>query len=186
MITINCPHCGQKFKASTTLAATLADCTTCHQQFQIPEVDVKILETRFRVAPLPSLAPFEGAPGGINRPAYFFINLAIIIFYFMAYLGLAAKVKEGLTHESILVLEAVIVIICALGSVAAFYSRLKNMSVSTWWVLIIFIPILNSIAAIGLLIYPPRYGVNKKLDNIGKQNIFLIVVVIFASIYLLR
>lgn len=181
MITIYCPHCGQKFESSSSIKASVIDCTTCHQQFQIPDLTLDSIEPR--IPSLPSLSPFDSGPGGINRAVFLLINLFISIFVFFAYMGLASKAEEGLTRESILVLEFVIVSIAAFTSIAAFFSRLKNMSVSTLWTLVIFVPVINFIATLGLLAYPPRYGVSKKIDTLGRVILISFLVIFIAFVF---
>ena len=185
MITLNCPHCGQKFQSSTSLRAAIMDCTTCHQQFEIPELKIGPIEPP-RALSLPALSSFEGSPGGVGRGSYFFINLFLVIFVFISEIALYSKVQEGLKHEAVLVLKLVIVLMAGITSILIFRARLINMSVSTWWTLIIFIPLVNTIAAIGLVGYPTRYGVNKKVDSLGKVIFIVLPFAVIGILLIIR
>ena len=130
----------------------MVGCTTCHQQFQIPDLN---LAGKDPVIPLrPSLEGFDRGPGGCNRAGFILAYLFTSSFFILSSLALSSKADQGLAREAILVLDLIIHGISLVILLSAFWFRLKNMSVSTVWTLTILVPYLNIVAMILLLILP--------------------------------
>ena len=110
--------------------------------------------------------------GGIRRLNFFLKNiLCFLILFVLAMIGVS--------------IEYWVFIVLAVIAFIVFYvricvQRLNNMGASGWWVLLILVPIANSILQIVLLSCPEGYKDHKKMDTGG-----IIVAVILIVLNLL-
>lgn len=58
--------------------------------------------------------------------------------------------------------------------------RLRNLAMSGWWALLMFIPLVNILLALRCLVYPPGYGDHRTMDAPAK-----IIVGVILGLFLL-
>ena len=95
--------------------------------------------------------------------------------------GTAIVIPAGLSKD-----ELFVPVLLALGSsvlvflIATVY-RLQNIGFSKWWVLVLLVPIINSILMMCCWVLPEGYADTKKLDGVGKVGGAIILVLFFGS-----
>ena len=120
--------------------------------------------------------------GGTKRGMYFFaIFLLPIIMVFG--LGLGANLLEGVVPENYLFIGAGVAgLLFLIVALSANLGRFKNLAMSRWWFLSLFIPILQIWTNYRLFACPPGYGVHKRLDGIGWFLATIYWLLVMASI----
>lgn len=105
--------------------------------------------------------------GGINRGMYFFATL--VLPFIMAFsVGLGANLlKEMVAENHLAIAGAGAALVFILVALSACLSRFTNLAMSRWWILSLFLPILNFWGYYRLCACPPGYAIHKKLDGAG-------------------
>ena len=105
--------------------------------------------------------------GGTSRAMYFFVTFVLPVIMGIG-LGLGANLLKGMVAETHLALAgAGAGLLLILVALSACLGRFTNLSMSRWWFLSLFVPILSLWTYYRLFACPPGYGVHKKLDGIG-------------------
>ena len=116
--------------------------------------------------------------GGIGRLAYFGLSILIGI----VSNDVTSVVLSLVTPDQTPALIAVVVVavLNLTASVTVIVLRLKNLGMNGFWVLGLFVPILNLVIAVRLIAAPEGYADHKTLDTPGKW-----IVGIFIGLFVL-
>lgn len=116
--------------------------------------------------------------GGIRRLGYFLGMVGVAIIN-----GVFSAVAQG--EPGIAFLRPIVTLVLSFVLVV---NRLRNIGMSSWWSLLILVPIANLFILVRCLMCPEGYQDTKKLDTTGKiiAGIFiglLVLVVVSLVIY---
>jgi len=114
--------------------------------------------------PMRPVAPPEPADHpGIGRAAYFGLSLLVglVAVFFLGLLGLQDPAVGGF--------------VIAAASIALAANRFRNMGMSGWWSLLIFLPLVNVVVQVMLLVCQPGYTQTNRLDAHGKLVLWILV-----------
>lgn len=103
--------------------------------------------------------------GGIKRLPYLAIMLGFGIVYVLIFA--IARINSGNPTALVWVFH--------FASIVPADYRLKNIGMSRWWLLLLFVPGLNLIVLIHCLICQEGYNETKKLDKIGKAVVYVFI-----------
>lgn len=101
--------------------------------------------------------------GGIDRTMFFLLVLVLPVLMGMGLLFVREKVDEGLMPLLLNVCGSV----AGLVLVISIFKRFKNLAMSYWWVLGLFVPLVNLWLGSRLFACPEGYAEDKDLDGIG-------------------
>lgn len=130
--------------------------------------------------------------GGIGRLAYFGLSILVGIVGVMGNVLISLVVSQAAVSQttSIPVISMAIVgglgLLNLIGWVTIGVLRLKNLGMNGFWVLGLFVPILNLAIAILLIAAPEGYADHKTLDTPGKLivgihlGLFVLVLILVA------
>jgi hypothetical protein len=101
--------------------------------------------------------------GGIGRAIFFLLSLALPLLMGFGLLFARDKVEEGLMPTLLIVSGAV----AAVVFIFSIFKRLRNLAMSYWWVLGLFVPLVNLWLGYRLFACPEGYAHDKDLDDAG-------------------
>lgn len=112
---------------------------------------------------------------GIGRLSYFFQFIG----YFVGFVAIGFAT----VFLNSLVIAVLMVVVLFVFMMRLHYRRLINIGMNGWWILAIFIPIVNSIISIMLLACPTGYADTKKLDLPGAIIGSILILLFIASFF---
>lgn len=127
----------------------------------------------------PSYAPGDiihehGVYEGITRLPYFIRTfIASIVF------GVLAVFLGFTSGEPSLGLFLLVFIVFAIVIIRFAIQRIRNIGLSAWWLLLLFVPIVSNILSIGLMACPEGFAQERKMDTAG-----IVIAVIFGLIFI--
>ncbi|BDS08107.1 hypothetical protein NT6N_31470 [Oceaniferula spumae] len=114
--------------------------------------------------------------GGIGRLSLFLQTILYV-------LGcVIAGVVIGLIGAPFLIF--VVILVALIMVIRLSCLRLKNLGMNGWWVLLIFVPIVNSFFNIMLLSCPQGYSDTRKMDTVGIIVAVILVTIQIGSFFL--
>lgn len=160
-----CPFCAGQ------ILAEAIKCKHCSSMLDARPVGAVVRGARCRDEPQSS------GYGGIGRLVYFLGSVGIGMFNGMC----RARLHHGVPEEEALL--HLILSLVGLGLVLILViARLRNLGMSSWWVVAVFVPLLNLWIGIRCMICPEGYHDTETLDTAGKilGGFLLVCLVVIA------
>ncbi len=128
---------------------------------------------------------------GVGRFGYFFMTFVAPFLFIIGLGALLAAIQEGMEQSMISAITFGAMLLFTLIVIIVKLMRLTNLSMSRWWFLIGFVPVLNIWLEYRCFACPPNYANTKDLDGTGivLAVVFwlsiLVTVIAFGAIILL-